>query len=75
MKIVPGAGYGAATGEDVVRRMRQRVGEKTHWGWFPFYGKFENLLTFDEATNSFSLDATTAAAGAVAPLRRRSRVR
>jgi len=30
--------------------MRQRHGDDVHWGWFPFYGHFENLLTFDSTT-------------------------
>src|SRR5688572_20045062 len=30
--------------------MRQRHGEEVHWGWFPFYGHFEKLLTFDSST-------------------------
>src|SRR5262245_42478488 len=33
--------------------MRQRHGEEVHWGWFPFYGHFEELLTFD--STSFAL--------------------
>lgn len=33
--------------------LRQRRGAHTHWGWFPFYGHFEELLTFDSA--SFAL--------------------
>jgi hypothetical protein len=33
--------------------MFQRHGEKTHLGWFPFYGHFEDLFTFDSA--SFTL--------------------
>jgi len=30
--------------------LRERHGERTHLGWFPFYGHFEDLLTFDEAS-------------------------
>lgn len=30
--------------------LRQRHGDKTHYGWFPFYGHLEDLLTFDQAT-------------------------
>jgi hypothetical protein len=30
--------------------LHERRGEKNHYGWFPFYGKFEDLLTFDEAS-------------------------
>jgi len=29
--------------------LRQETPEATHWGWFPFYGRFEDLLTFDDA--------------------------
>jgi hypothetical protein len=30
--------------------LRQRHGDEVHWGWFPFYGHFEELLTFDATT-------------------------
>jgi hypothetical protein len=30
--------------------LRQRSGDETHYGWVPFYGHFEDLLTFDRAT-------------------------
>jgi hypothetical protein len=30
--------------------MTQRHGAERYWGWFPLYGHFENLLTFDSAT-------------------------
>lgn len=30
--------------------LRQRSDEETHYGWFPFYGRFDDLLTFDEAS-------------------------
>ncbi len=29
--------------------MLQETGDETHGGWFPFYGHFEDLLTFDDA--------------------------
>ena len=29
--------------------LRQETPQATHWGWFPFYGRFEDFLTFDEA--------------------------
>ena len=29
---------------------RQRIGEQTRWGWFPFFGHWKDLLTFDSAT-------------------------
>jgi hypothetical protein len=30
--------------------MRQRSGDRVRYGWFPLYGRLEDLLTFDEAT-------------------------
>lgn len=33
--------------------MRQRIGEDVDWGWFPFYGAWQDLLTFD--STSFTL--------------------
>jgi len=30
--------------------MLQKTGDEYHGGWFPFYGRFEDLLTFDEAS-------------------------
>lgn len=29
--------------------LRQETPQATHWGWFPFYGRFEDFLTFDDA--------------------------
>jgi len=29
--------------------LRQETPQATRWGWFPFYGHFEDFLTFDEA--------------------------
>src|SRR5262245_15229239 len=32
---------------------RQTIGDQSRWGWFPFFGHYEDLLTFDSA--SFAL--------------------
>jgi len=34
----------------IVGLMRQGAGERVHYGWFPLYGHFEDLYTFEEAT-------------------------
>lgn len=30
--------------------MRQRIDDEATWGWFPFYGRWQDLLTFDATT-------------------------
>jgi hypothetical protein len=54
-----GWGRTSATGEPrsllltIVGWMRQRIGSTVRWGWFPFYGRIEDTLTFDQG--SFAL--------------------